>query len=285
MTKINKELLVNDLVNLGVDKGDTILIRAGLGAIGRIDGGANTFIDALLDAVGPDGTIVSLAFTSASFLRKPRKEDAFNRNKKSYAGALPNAMLNREESFRSKHPMCSYVAIGKKAQYITSDHNEKSPAYEPVRKIIELNGKNILIGCVKSSPGFTTAHLAEADLGMLSLNIFSGFTRTYYVDESGALDIFKRKDSGLCSNSFYKFYSHYVNECILKTGYIGKAYSIIAPADKCYDIEYGILLKNKKFNICDSKDCFTCNAGRWDRVHHLPWYILRKIYFKLKRVI
>ena len=63
--------------------------------------------------------------------------------------------------------MCSYVAIGKKAQLITQSHNADSPAYDPVRKIVEANEKCILVGCVGTSPGFTTTHLAEADLGYL----------------------------------------------------------------------------------------------------------------------
>jgi len=281
---ISGEELVRDFEKMGVQKGDVVLVRASLGAVGRIVGGAGTFIDALLNAVGEEGTIVSLAFTGSSFLKKPKIEDAFNVNKKSYAGALPNAMLAREDSYRSRHPMCSYVAIGKYAEEITAGHDETSPAYEPVRKVMELNGKNLLVGCVENSPGFTTAHLAEADLGMLkSLPIFSTSYSVYYENKKGEYLIYRRNDPGLCSNSFYKFYALYVKKGILGTGCIGDAYSIIAPAKKTYDIEYSKLRENKKFNICGSKSCFTCNANRWDRVVYIPLFVARKLWGKMKR--
>lgn len=81
-------------------------------------------------------------------------------------------MLSHPKAFRSKHPTNSYVAIGKNAKYIFGNHDENSGSYEPIRKIVELEGKMILIGCVESSPGFTTTHLAEVDLGLHKRIIF-----------------------------------------------------------------------------------------------------------------
>lgn len=281
--RISKAELIRDFQNLGIQSGDVVLIRASLGAVGKISGGAEAFVDALSDVVGTDGTIVSLAFTDSSFIKNPKIEDAFDLKKKSYAGALPNTMISRTGALRSRHPTCSYVAIGKHARYIIEDHDEHSPAYEPIRKIVELNGKNVLVGCVAASPGFTTTHLAESDLGHLkTLPVFPWLKKTYYYDKSGNLKLFLRKDPGLCSNSFYKFYSLYVKNGILKTGHIGGAYSIIAPAKECFEIERQTLSSDKKFNICGSKDCWTCNAGRWDRIHHAPMFIFRKLFKKLQ---
>ncbi|SDZ29329.1 AAC(3) family N-acetyltransferase [Pseudomonas sp. NFIX28] len=282
MTKISEKELFEEFSRMGVCSGDTILLRASLGAVGRITGGADVFIDALLNAVGPEGTIVSLAFTDGVFIRKPKVEDAFDLQKKSYAGALPNAMIKRADAFRSRHPMCSYVAIGKLAEHITNGHDEKSPAYEPIRKIIDAHGKCMLVGCVGSSPGFTTTHLAEADLGLLSLAVFPRLVSTYYKDASNEVKLFRRPDSGLCSNSFYKFYSLYVKNQILTTGFIGNAYSIIAPAKECYEIDYAALKQDRKMNICGSSDCYTCNVGRWDRIYRAPGYFFKLIVRKLR---
>ena len=276
--KLTKSELAHNFSKIGVQNGDVVLIRASLGAVGRMEKKANTFIDALSEIVGSEGTIVSLAFTSGSWIRKPKVEDMFTPDKKSYAGALPNALIKYPNSYRSRHPMCSFVSIGKHARFLTSDHDYKSPAYEPVRKIIELHGKCILVGCVDSSPGFTTTHLAEADLGYLdSLPVMPWLNKTYFIDESGKLKIFSRKDPGLCSQSFYKFYSLYVKEGILKTGQIGNAYSILAPAKEAYEIDFCKLKEDKSFNICENNCCFTCNASRWDRIHKLPFYLVNKI--------
>jgi len=100
-------------------------------------------------------------------LKRPDPQNPFRIDTPTYAGALPQKMMEMQESRRSRHPTCSFVAIGKNAELVTTGHGPQSPAYEPVRKIIDLHGKMALVGCVSSSPGFTTAHLAESDLGLL----------------------------------------------------------------------------------------------------------------------
>lgn len=278
MVKFTSNDLLANFRTLGVSLGDTLLIRASLGAVGRIDGGTHCVISCLIEAVGQEGTIVSLAFTDSTFLKRARKKDAFHISKKSYAGALPNSMLNWPNAKRSSHPMCSFVAIGKNAEFITSGHDEHASAYEPVRKIIELRGKCILVGCVKNSPGFTTTHLAETDLGYLnSLPVLPRLRTVYFEADDGELKLFRRKDPGLCSDSFFKFYSLYVREGVLNTGFIGNAFSILAPAKKCYEIDLETLRKDKKFNLCNSNNCWTCNVGRWDIIHRAPAYFLRKM--------
>ncbi len=280
---ITTDTILADIRKLGVGPGDFLLVRGALGRIGRVRGGATTVIEALLACVGQEGTIASLSFTDSSFIRRADPLNPYHLSKKSYAGALPNAMIEYHGSFRSGHPTCSYVAIGKYAEAFTTGHDENSGAYEPIRHLLAKEGKCLLIGCVGSSPGFTTTHLAEADLGYLRKVIFPWLNTTYYYDKNGVLKLFRRKDLGLCSNSFYKFYAHYVAREILTTGYVGQAYSVIAPAKNCYGIEKEILENNSKFNICDSPECFMCNARRWDRLHRLPAFIYRKIRRKLRK--
>jgi aminoglycoside N3'-acetyltransferase len=264
-----------DFQRLGIVRGDTVLVRAGLRAVGEIDGGARGFVEALVGTVGPEGTVMSLAFTDSAYIRRADPNAAFTVRTKSNAGALPNAMLADPSHSRSKHPTCSYVAIGRHALDLTAGHDESSGAYEPIRRLMQFSGKCVLVGCVDSSPGFTTAHLAECDLGLHRRAIFPWLTSTYYKSENGELKLFRRKDLGLCSQSFYKFYAHYVRNGILVTGLVGGAYSILAPAADCYEIERRVLARDPQFNVCDSPRCFTCNAGRWDRLHRLPSYIFR----------
>ncbi len=260
------------------------MVRAALSAVDTLPNGPNTLIDAFLDVINISGTLVSLSFTSSSFLKKPDRDKPFRINTPTYAGAFPNTMLTYPEAKRSTHPTCSYVAIGKNAGWITVDHGPKSPAYEPIRKMINLNGKMVLIGCVATSPGFTTAHLAEYDLGLLNRVICPWLNAVFYEANDGTLKLFRRKDLGLCSNSFYKFYAHYVNAGILKTGLIGNAYSISVPAKEAYLIEKKILSKNPQFNTCDDPFCFMCNGRRWDRIHRIPIYVSKRILRKIKRL-
>ena len=245
---ISVDSIVSDIRSLGVSPGDTLFVRANFGAIGRVKGGRNVILDALLETVGPDGTLVTLAYTK-SFLFRPPKDYIFTAETESYAGALPNTMLKHPRALRSKHPTNSIVAIGAKARSIVDGHDEHSRAYEPIRKLVELNAKMMLIGIADSSPGFTTAHLAEQDLKMYRRVIFPKLYGAYYLDKNDNVSLFRRKDVGLCSSSYRKFYSYYVDNEILLSGRVGKAYSILVEAEPAYQIEKAILKKNPRFNV------------------------------------
>ena len=273
--------LEEDFNGLGISPGDTLLIRAGLRQVGKIS--RDAFLDALLNVIGNKGTLVSLAFTKSVYLWNADKAEPFTTTSTSYAGALPNAMISYPGSCRSRHPTCSFVAIGLNAKYITDGHGPDSNAYEPVRRIIELGGKCVLVGCVSDSPGFTTAHLAEYDLGLHRRVVFPNiFGVAPYLDDYGKRKLFCRKDPGLCSNSYWKFYAHYVKNGILHSGFIGNAYSIAADARESYKIEKGLLSKDANFTVCDNPMCATCNLLRWDRLHKIPGWAIRRIYKKLR---
>lgn len=265
-----QDKIKDSLSHLGIGKGDVVLIRGALKSLGRAYLKDINFLDAILEVIGKEGTLVSLAFTKSSTILPPKKSDHFNVNKPTYAGAIPQLMLDHPESYRSQHPMCSFVAIGKHAEYITAGHDHTSPAYAPMEKIMELGGKGVLVGCVKSSPGFTTAHLAEYKLGMHKLVILPKLTTTYFRDKTGEIKLFRRPDLGLCSQSYYKFYAYYVREGVLQSARVGEAYSIMVPLQEAYKIEYDLLKKDRKFNICNNPICVACYARRWDRLLHIP---------------
>lgn len=281
---VSRDRIADDLRGLGIARGDVVLVRGALGQIGRIAGGAGTVVDALLDAVGPEGTIVSLAFTETAFVRKPDPNKPFTVHTPTYAGALPKAMLAHVGARRSAHPNCSFVAIGANADKIVSGHDANAGAYDPVRTLMTLNGKGLLIGCVSASPGFTTAHLAETDLGLYRRVILPKLNSVYYRGNDGSLKLFKRIDHGLCSQGFSRFYEHYVKEGVLSSGYVGAAYSIIVPLSEAYAIEHRLLADNPRFAICDNSDCVMCNVRRWDRIHYVPKWIARRLRRMLKTI-
>jgi aminoglycoside N3'-acetyltransferase len=274
---ISRETLVADLRRLGIRDGDTLLVRATLGAVGRIQGGREAFVGALLEAVGSEGTISSLAFTASKFIGRPDARHVFHAGAKTNSGALPQAMLDHPDARRSKHPTCSFVAIGKHSGTITREHGPTSPAYEPVRKVMQLNGKGLLIGCVRDSPGFTSAHVAEHDLGLYHRIICPWLNSAYFLDDTGTLRLFRRRDLGLCSMGFVKFYSYYVEAGILACGRVGNAYTILVPLLEAYQIEYALLAANPQFSVCDNPKCILCNGRRWDRLHRLPALLLRRM--------
>jgi len=112
----SKEKIKNDFENMGLKKGDVVLIRASLKSIGQVDfSDKMDYINTILDVIGEEGTLISLAFTVSNFIFR-NKNIIFDGSNESYAGGFPNLMLKHPKSIRSKHPMNSYVAIGKYAE-------------------------------------------------------------------------------------------------------------------------------------------------------------------------
>jgi aminoglycoside 3-N-acetyltransferase len=55
---VTKSRLVADLRKLGTTAGDTLMLHASMKAIGWIVGGPDIVIRALLDVIGPEGTLM-----------------------------------------------------------------------------------------------------------------------------------------------------------------------------------------------------------------------------------
>jgi aminoglycoside N3'-acetyltransferase len=267
----------DDFLRLGVQPGDVVLARAAYRAVGKPQHGGGDFLAELLDVLGNRGTVACLAFTRGGFRWQAARLPPYTRATPSYAGALPNAMIAHPDARRSLHPQCSFVAIGRHARAITDGHGPDAGAYEPMRKLITLNAKMLVAGCVATNPGFTTTHLAEVDLGLHRRRIGRWWYISRYLDAQGQVRIFQRRDPGCCSNSYWKFYAEYVRHGILTTGRVGHAYAICAPARECYAIERAILARDSRFNLCGSPDCLTCNALRWDRIHRWPAWLVRRL--------
>ena len=53
--------------------------------------------------------------------------------------------------------------------------------------------------------------------------------------------------------------------------------AIAVPLASAYHVEYGLLSDDPKFAICDDVACATCNGRRWDRLHHAPALIMRRV--------
>ena len=58
MTTVTKEDIKKSLKELGLASGDTVMVHTSLGSIGYVCGGAQGVIEALIETVGSEGTIM-----------------------------------------------------------------------------------------------------------------------------------------------------------------------------------------------------------------------------------
>jgi hypothetical protein len=56
---VARSRLARDLANLGLEAGGVAMVHCRMSALGRVVGGAETVVRALLDALGPDGTLMA----------------------------------------------------------------------------------------------------------------------------------------------------------------------------------------------------------------------------------
>ena len=161
----NKKMLCSQLRALGIQKGMTILVQANMKKLGYIIGDEQIVIEALMDVVGYEGTIIVPTFTY-NLLDPACQADSIDRkywrdirqyslayDKKRSAPSSDDTLacqfLRNEGVLRSSHPLYSFAAWGKYAKFICNEHplhyglNEDSP----LGKLCELNGSIVLLGC------------------------------------------------------------------------------------------------------------------------------------------
>jgi aminoglycoside 3-N-acetyltransferase/aminoglycoside 3-N-acetyltransferase-2 len=172
----DKAALVSDLRNLGIAEGDLLMVHASLKAIGPVDGGPQTVLDALLEAIGPTGTL--LAFVSwdhspydetlngRTLSPKERAEwPAFDPQAAGpYPGfgALNGFIAKHPGAHRSLHPDASMAAIGQLAPMLVAGH-ELGCAFgvgSPLERFVAAAGRVLLLGAPLDA--VTVLHYAEA---------------------------------------------------------------------------------------------------------------------------
>lgn len=137
--------LTSALREAGVRLGETIYVAASLAALGLVPDPESTVMQALRQAVGPDGTIVMPAF-NFSFC----SGEAFDPDTTpAHTGALPEWFRKQPGVLRSwAPPFHSVVASGPGARALTELRSVSSFGPESVfTALAQMNARQILIGC------------------------------------------------------------------------------------------------------------------------------------------
>lgn len=167
--------LARDLAALGVVAGDTVMVHAGLRALGAMIGGADTLLHALLEAVGPDGTLMAYTDWEAPYEAlkdlegrvpaahragipafDPAASRAIREN-----GFWPELLRTTPGAVRSASPGPSCAALGARAEWLVVDHplDYGYGPGSPFAKLVEACGKVLMAGAPRDT--MTLLHHAE----------------------------------------------------------------------------------------------------------------------------
>jgi aminoglycoside 3-N-acetyltransferase len=161
--------LAADFAALGLKPGDSVLAHAALRKVGPILGGPDALISAIIDVIGPDGTL--LGYTDWELDDEVRDNVALRPDvqpfdpKSSRAtrsnGAFPELLRTTPGALRSASPGASMAALGGRAEWFTTDHSLDYGygPQSPLGKLVEGGGKTMLIGAPRDT--MTLLHHAE----------------------------------------------------------------------------------------------------------------------------
>ena len=162
---ISKEQLIQNLQEIGITKGDVLLVHSSLSRIGFLEQGANTFIEALIETVGSEGTILMPTSPNnvyqLNYIRNTPFFDVLNSPSKT--GKITEVFRKWEGAKRSLHPTEPVSAIGNNADYFVKDHFGELTPYtknSPFYKVSEQKGKILYVGVTLSMAG-TNLHTLE----------------------------------------------------------------------------------------------------------------------------
>ncbi|MCF8404797.1 MAG: AAC(3) family N-acetyltransferase [Bacteroidales bacterium] len=252
----SKEDIIKDLKAIGVKEGDLLHLKVSMKSVGPLENGVITLLDAILDSVGPEGTIVADAFIP--FFQLPLSEEDTKKiphdKTPSYAGAFANAMIKHPMMHRSKHPIQKFVAIGKQAEELCNNHTPTSGGYDLLDDMIKQKAVNLTIGA--GVVGVGTTHVAIDHLGFKRREVNKGIN---YQSASGEIKLAEVNWNGGCGRGFPKFYPEYREKGgIIKEGKIGMAQSVFTSMAETYIIEINRLKNDPSFFFCDNPACYSC---------------------------
>jgi len=251
--EITKDRLVSDLKKIGVTKGDHLAVTLSFKSIGYVVGGPQTFIDALLEAVGSEGTIMVNTHTRSFSPCFISNDYIFDREKTApVTGIVPRNIIMRSDSIRSAHPTYSVACIGKMANYLITSHDETANPYLPYEKLAKIGGKYLAIGI--GNRLVAIRHEAQRRAGLFIVPVYRCVK---FRDQEGNIKLHVKLKPP-CNKKLPDLVPKLEAKGIIKRGDIGMAHSILASADQLLYHMTVMLKENPTLNLCDDISCYLC---------------------------
>jgi len=173
---IGRARLAEDLRRLGLREGAIAMVHTRMSALGWVIGGSETVVRALLDVLGPHGTLMAYASWADhvyhaedwpaehrdAYRAEPPVFDVATGEVDRDYGRIPERVRTWPGAQRSAHPEASVVAVGARAHELCADHPDDDAygARSPFARLVQSGGQVLLLGAPLDT--ITLLHHAEA---------------------------------------------------------------------------------------------------------------------------
>ena len=186
---IGRARLGDELRRLGLREGASVMLHTRMSSLGWVVGGSETVVRALLDVLGPDGTLMAYASWEghvydagdwppehrAAYLAEPPVFDPATAAVDPDYGRIPERVRTWPGARHSGHPEAGVVAIGARADWLCQPHDDDGyGARSPFARLVQARGQVLMLGAPLDT--VTLLHHAEA-----IANVPSKRTATYRI--------------------------------------------------------------------------------------------------------
>ena len=175
--EIGRPAILEALADVGVKKGDTLLVHSSLSACGHIVGGAKTIIEVIIEAIGPDGNFFVPTFQrSECYLNginkrwDHRPSDCRDRASEAvrWVGVLPLEFMRLyPDAPRGLHISHSWAGWGPRAAEVLSHQAEDEPPFSDSSCpmiVKDMGGRILLFGSPVGHMSFVHCFETHFDL-------------------------------------------------------------------------------------------------------------------------
>ena len=265
---VTETILTKALEDLGIEKGDSVLVHSSFKSLGQVDGGAQTVVNAFFNAVGEEGTVVFPTLCQEDW---PHVYENWSLDAPSDVGYLTNYFRKLPGALRSDQATHSVAAMGKDAKYITETHGISGLRYgmygstpfaadSPWEKMYHMNTKVVFIGVELTKCTFR--HYVEYCFIEDCLKLNEG--KEQYDALKSALWCYERFDEEGVWPSINNLYVHEVleQENKIKSIHCGDAKLLMVCAKDFVDKAY-MLIRTKDMNVFRSKGEYLKRNMAW----------------------
>jgi aminoglycoside 3-N-acetyltransferase len=220
-----------------------------------VEGGPKTVIDAIMEVIGTEGTLLFPTFPFDTLLEIffQHYKTFDRRHTPSKMGKITEVFRTMDGVTRSFHPTHPVAAIGPLAEYFTKDHyNQPTPfnKQSPFYRLTEKNGKVLTIGLYIET--YTSFHLLEDYIDNFKYPVYrKEWYHIEMIDYDGTNSKVKTKiHDGIYSlqRRYNEMVPMFVKDEAMVLGQIGEAHGSLIDAKKFLNsmvknyYEYGVTM-------------------------------------------